>query len=125
MRPAWEQAEHCVNVQPAWPPNQCWAVSSVVWDTHLVRIIRAGLETAGGDNLLLVHNPGGKGVRSVAQEGVWAVVGPLRGQDDSAATHPDQGDVQEVCWELVQQLLARIMFARQRKCRSMIDLLTI
>ncbi len=97
----------------------------MVWDTLLVRIIRAGLETAGGDNLLLVHNPGGEGARSAAQQGVWAVVGPLHGQDDFAAAHPDQGGVQEVCWELVQQLLARIMFARQRKCRSMINLLTI
>jgi hypothetical protein len=76
---------------------------------------------AGGDDLLKVPYPDGEGERSVAQHRVGAVVWPLDGQDDSTAATPDQGGTQEVHRELVQQLLARIVFARQRKCRSMYD----
>jgi hypothetical protein len=56
-----------------------------------------------------------------AQHWIGAVVGSLQGQEDSAEAHPDQGGTKEVCWELLRPLLAQIMFAGQRKCRSIYD----
>ncbi len=85
-------------------------------------IVGAWLETAGRDDLLLVANPDGEGARSAVQHLVGAIVGPLLRRYDSAAAHPDKEGAQEACWELVWQLLAQIMFARQRKCTSIYDL---
>ncbi len=94
--------------------------AAVALDAQLGIIIHAGLETSGGDNLLLVLSPGGERMRSVVQHWVWPVKGQLQGRDDSSMAHLDKGGAQEVCWELARQLQAQIMFARQRKCRKMI-----
>ncbi len=54
----------------------------------------------------------------MVKDGVWAVVGPLQGQDDAAAVHPDVGGTQKVNQELLKELAAQVVFARQRKSRS-------
>ncbi len=53
-----------------------------------------------------------------AQDGVGAVVERLKGWDDAAPTDPDEGGSEEVAWQLVQQLGARIV-PRQRNSRPM------
>ncbi len=65
-------------------------------------VIRAGLEMTSGDNLLPVPNLDGEGVWSMVQHQVQFIIGPLQGWYASAVVHSDQ----EVCWKLVQQLLA-------------------
>jgi hypothetical protein len=67
-----------------------------VWDTRLGPIVHAGLVTAGGDDLLSMPDPDGKGAQSTVQHRVRAIVGPLQGRDDSAEAHPDQGGMQEL-----------------------------
>ncbi len=52
------------------------------------------------------------------QDGIGAVVGPLQGQDDAAAVHTDEGGTEEAPRELLWQLAARDVLARQRKNRS-------
>ncbi len=57
------------------------------------------------------------GVQSAMQNRVGAMVGPLQGWDDPAEVHPDEG-LTGGRWQLVRQLLVRIVFAWQRKSRS-------
>ncbi len=83
------------------------------WDTRLGGIIHAGLETAGGDYLLPIPDTDGEGAQYTAQHQIGVVVGLLQGRNDSAAAPSDLAGMQEVRWELIQQLLALIMFVRQ------------
>jgi hypothetical protein len=79
---------------------------------------RAGLEAADGDDLVLGPDSDGEGAGPAAQDGVGAVVEPLKGWDDAAPMDPDEGGGEEVAWQLVRQLGARIV-PRQRNSRNM------
>jgi hypothetical protein len=79
---------------------------------------RASLEAADSDDLVPETDSDGEGAGSVAQDGVGAVVERLKGWDDAAPTDPDEGGREEVTWQLVQQLGARIV-PRQRNSRNM------
>jgi hypothetical protein len=79
---------------------------------------------AGGDDLILVPDSTERSA-SRAQDLIGVIIGPLQGQDDPTAVHPGQGGTQEVCWQLIWQLLARVVFAKQRKCRSIYDLIKL
>ncbi len=54
----------------------------------------------------------------MAQNRVGAVVERLKGWDDAASTDPDEGGGEEIAWQLVQQLGARIV-PGQRNSRNM------
>ncbi len=54
----------------------------------------------------------------MAQDDVEAVIEWLKGWDDAAPTDPDEAGVEEVAWQLVRQLGARIV-PRQRNSRNM------
>ncbi len=79
---------------------------------------RAGLEAADGDDLIPGPDSDGEGAGSAAQDGVGAVVERLKGWDDAAPMDPDEGGEEEVAWQLVRQLGARIV-PRQRNSRNM------
>jgi hypothetical protein len=79
---------------------------------------RASLEAADGDDLVPGPDSDGEGAGSSAQDGVGAVVERLKGWDDAAPTDPDEGGGEEVTWQLVWQLGARIV-PRQRNSRNM------
>jgi hypothetical protein len=81
---------------------------------------RASLEAADGDGLVPGPNSDGKAAGSAAQDGVGAVVERLKGWDDAAPTDPDEGGGEEVAWQLVRQLGARIV-PRQRNSRHMLS----
>jgi hypothetical protein len=78
--------------------------------------VRAGLEMADRDDLVPGPYSDGEGAGPVAQDGVGAVIGPLQGRDNATAVHP--GEEARRLWELLWQLVACVMFARQRKSRS-------
>ncbi len=73
---------------------------------------------ADGDDLVPGPDSDGEGAGSAAQDGVGAVVELLKGWDDAAPTDPDKGGGEEVAWQLVRQLGARIV-PRQRNSRNM------
>ncbi len=77
-----------------------------------------GFEAADGDNLVPGPNSDGEGAGSTAQDGVGVIVESLKGWDDAAPTDPDEGSGEEVAWQLVRQLGARIV-PRQRNSRNM------
>ncbi len=79
---------------------------------------RACLEAADGNDLVPGPNLDGEGAGPAAQDGVGAVVERLKGWDDAAPTDPDEGGGEEVAWQLVWQLGARIV-PRQRNSRNM------
>ncbi len=79
---------------------------------------RASLEVAGGDNLVPGPDSDGEGAGPAAQDGLRAVIEHLKGWDDTAPMDPDDGCGEEVDWQLVQQLGARIV-PRQRNSRNM------
>ncbi len=79
---------------------------------------RASLETADGDDLVSGPDSDGEGAGSTAQDGVGAVVERLKGWDNAAPMDPDEGGGEEVAWQLVRQLGARIV-PRQRNSRNM------
>ncbi len=54
----------------------------------------------------------------MAQDDVEAVIEWLKGWDDAAPTDPDEAGGEEVAWQLVLQLGARIV-PRQRNSRNM------
>ncbi len=54
----------------------------------------------------------------MAEDGVGAVVERLKGWDDAAPMDPDEGGGEEVAWQLVRQLDARIV-PGQRDSRNM------
>jgi hypothetical protein len=85
---------------------------------------RASLEAADGDNLVPGPDSDGQGAGSAAQDGIGAVVERLKGWDDAAPTNPDEGGGEEVAWQLVRQLGARIV-PRQRNIRNMQGFLKI
>jgi hypothetical protein len=102
--------------------NSAGQSAQAAWDSWPGCVVSAGLETAGRDNLLPVSNPDGEGARSAVQHQVGTVVGLLQGRDNSVAAYLIRGGgMQEACWKLIRQLLARVVFARQRKCRSIYD----
>jgi hypothetical protein len=76
----------------------------------------ANLGAAGGDNLVPGPDSDGEGAGSAAQDGVGAVVARLKGWNDAAPTDPDKGGGEEVAWQLVWQLGARIV-PRQEHAR--------
>jgi hypothetical protein len=78
----------------------------------------ASLEAADGDDLVPGPDWDGEGVGPATQDSVGAVVERLKGWDDATPTDPDGGGGEEVTWQLVQQLGARIV-ARQRNSRHM------
>jgi hypothetical protein len=78
----------------------------------------ASLEAADGDDLVPGPDSDGEGAGSAAQDGVEAVVERLKGWDDAALTDPDEGGGEEVTWQLVRQMGARIV-PRQRNDRNM------
>ncbi len=79
---------------------------------------RASLEVADGDDLVPGPDSDGEGAGPAVQDGVGAVVERLKGWDDAAPTDPDEGGGEEVTWQLVRQLGARIV-PRQRNGRNM------
>jgi hypothetical protein len=89
------------------------------WSTprHGVRG-RASLEAADGDNLVPEPDSDGEGAGAPAQDGIGAVVERLKGWNDATPTVPDEGGGEEVAWQLVRQLGARIV-PRQRNSRNM------
>ncbi len=78
----------------------------------------ASLEAADSNDLVPGPDSDGKGAGSAVQDGVGAVVEWLKGWDDAAPTDPDEGGGEEVAWQLVWQLGARIV-PRQRNSRNM------
>jgi hypothetical protein len=68
--------------------------------------------------LSLAPDSDGEGAGAAMQDGKGAVVGPLQGQYDAAAVHPDERDMEEVPRKLLWQLVARVVLARQRKNRD-------
>ncbi len=54
----------------------CWSAAAMS-DILLGGVVCAGLQTAGGDDLLSRPNSEGKGARSTAKHSTGAVVGPL------------------------------------------------
>ncbi len=72
-------------------PTSAGQSAQAAWDTWPSCVVSAGLETAGGDDLLPVSNPDGEGARSAVPHQVGTVVGLLQGRDDSAVVYPDQG----------------------------------
>ncbi len=89
----------------------------MAWDAQLGRIVSAGLEMAGGDDLLLVLDPDGKGVRSMVQPRVGVFIRQPQRWVDSAMAHPDQGGMQEACRRHAGGLLgARLAAAGPKLC---------
>jgi hypothetical protein len=70
---------------------------------------RTSLEMADGDDLVPGPDSDGEGAGPAAEDGVGAVVERLKGWDDAAPTDPDEGGGEEVAWQLVRQLGARIV----------------
>jgi hypothetical protein len=58
---------------------------------------------------------------ATAKDCVGAIVRSLQRQYDAAAVHSDEGVCREVPRELLWQLVARVVLARQRKDRSIQD----
>jgi hypothetical protein len=79
---------------------------------------RTSLEAADGDELISGPDSDGEGAEPAVQDGVGAVVERLKGWDDATPTDPDEGGGEEVAWQLVRQLGARIV-PRQRNSRNM------
>ncbi len=79
---------------------------------------RASLKAADGDDLVLGPHSDGEGAEPAADDGVGAVVERVKGWDDPTSTDPDEGGGEEVAWQLVRQLGARIV-PGQRNSRSM------
>ncbi len=79
---------------------------------------RASLEVADGDDLVPGPNLDGEGAGSAVQDGVGVVIERLKGWDDATSTDPDEGGGEEVAWQLIRQLGARIV-PRQRNSRNM------
>jgi hypothetical protein len=79
---------------------------------------RAGLEAADGYDLVRGPDSEDEGAGSAAQDGIGAVVERLKGWDDTAPMDPDEGGGEEVAWQLVWQLDARIV-PEQRNSRNM------
>jgi hypothetical protein len=77
-----------------------------------------------GDNLVPGPDSDGEGAGPTAQDGLRAVIERLTGWDDATPTDPDEGVREEVAWQLVQQLGARIV-PRQRNSRTMQGFLKI
>jgi hypothetical protein len=75
-------------------------------------------QRADGDDLVPGPDSDGEGAGATVQDSVGAVVGLLHGRDDAAAADPDKGGTEEVPRELLWQLAARVVLARQRKNRS-------
>jgi hypothetical protein len=88
------------------------------WTAWLGICVHAGLEPAHGDNLVSGPDSDGEGAGAAVQDSIGAVVGLLQRWDDATMVHPDEGGVQEVPGELLWQLAARVVVARQRKNRS-------
>jgi hypothetical protein len=49
------------------------------WDARLGLVVRAGVEKAGGDDLILVSETDGEGARATVKNHVGAIVGPMQG----------------------------------------------
>jgi hypothetical protein len=79
---------------------------------------RAGLKAADGDDLVSGPHSDGEGAEPAADDGVGAVVERVKGWDDAAPTDPDEGGGEEVAWQLVRQLGARIV-PGQRNSKNM------
>jgi hypothetical protein len=80
--------------------------------------VHAWPQRADGDDLVPGPDSDGKGAGAAVQDSVGAVVGLLHGRVDAAAVDPDKGGTEEVPKELLWQLAARVVLARQRKNRS-------
>ncbi len=76
------------------------------------------LEAADGDDLVPGPDSDGEGAEPASQDGIGAVVERLKGWDDAAPTDLDEGGGEEVAWQLVRQLGARIV-PGQRNSRNM------
>jgi hypothetical protein len=91
------------------------------WSATATRAARRGirscarLEVADGDDLVPGPDSDGEGAGSAAQDGVGAIVERLKGWDGTASTDPDEGGGEEVAWQLVQQLGARIVPRQQQE----------
>jgi hypothetical protein len=78
----------------------------------------AGFEVADGDDLVPGPDSDGEGAGPAALDSVWAVVEQLNRWDDAAPTDTDEGGGEEVAWQLIRQLGARIV-PGQRNSRNM------
>ncbi len=95
-----------------------WRSAAATWAARRGVHGRASLEAADGDDLVPGPNSNCEGVGSAVQKGVGAVVERLKGWDDAAPTDTDEGVGEEVAWQLVRQLGARIV-PKQRNSRNM------
>jgi hypothetical protein len=68
----------------------------------------ASLEVGDADDLVPGLDSDGEGAGPAVQDGVGAVVEWLKKWDDTAPTEPEWGG-EEVPWQLIRQLGARIM----------------
>jgi hypothetical protein len=98
-----------------------WRVAAATGDTLLGSAICAGLQMAGGDDLVLRPDSEGEGAWTVAKHDVQAIVGPLERRNRAAAVHPDKEGSEEVSRQLVWQQAACVVFARQSKSRNIYD----
>jgi hypothetical protein len=90
-----------------------WQSADATWNALLGSIIHAGLQTAGGDDLLSRPDSEGEGARTTGKHDVGAIVGPLEQQDGAATAHPDEGGVGEVSRQLVRQQVAFFFLGRE------------
>jgi hypothetical protein len=79
---------------------------------------RASLKAADGDHLVPRPDSDGEGAGAVAQDRVGAIVEGLKGWNQAAPTDPDEGDREQLGWQLAGQVSARIV-PRQRRGRKM------
>jgi hypothetical protein len=85
---------------------------------------RASLEVADDDDLVAGPDSDGEGAGLAAQDGIGAVVERLKGWDDATPMYPDEGGGEEVAWQVIRKLGARIV-PRQRNSRNMQGFLKI
>jgi hypothetical protein len=84
---------------------------------HGVRC-RAGLKAADSNHLVQRFDSDGEGAGAAAQDRVGAVVERLKGWNHAAPTDPDEGDGEQLGWQLAGQVGAKIV-QRQRRSRNM------
>jgi hypothetical protein len=81
IKPAWERADRHGSGRLARPPHQHETVSrrGVGCPARPRRPVRAGVEKAGGDDLILVSDTDGEGARAAVKNHIGAIVGPMQG----------------------------------------------
>jgi hypothetical protein len=78
----------------------------------------ASLKAADGDHLITRPDSDSEGVGAAAQDRVGAVVERLKGWNQAVPMDPDKGGGEQLGWQLIGQVGARIV-PRHRRGRNM------